>query len=73
MNLKNVLRPVEGYGATELSPVVSVNIPHSRSNEPDHAGRKDGSVGKPLPTVEARVVSLDEDEPLATGEPGFAF
>lgn len=65
------VRPVEGYGATELSPVVSVNIPPSRSDEPDHVGRKDGTVGKPLPTVEARVVSLDEDEPLETGEPGL--
>ena len=65
------VRPVEGYGATELSPVVSVNIPPSRSSEADHLGRKDGTVGRPLPTVEARVVSLDEDEPLGVDEPGL--
>jgi long-chain acyl-CoA synthetase len=47
---------MEGYGLTETSPVVSVCDPFSR---------KAGSVGCPLPTVEARV---DQPWPDGVGE-----
>jgi long-chain acyl-CoA synthetase len=51
---------LEGFGMTEASPVVSVNVP----------GRtRPGSVGKLLPWVEARVVD-DEDRPLPAGAEG---
>ena len=52
------VHPVEGYGATELSPVVSGNIPPSR----DPSGRqgvREGTVGRPLPGISAKVVDLD--------------
>ena len=52
------VRPVEGYGATELSPVVSGNVPPSR----DYGGRqglRQGSVGRPLPGVAVKVVDPD--------------
>lgn len=64
------VRPVEGYGTTELSPVVSVNVPKSRatSNRPR---LREGSVGIPYSQVEARVVSVDTDQPLGTGESGL--
>jgi acyl-[acyl-carrier-protein]-phospholipid O-acyltransferase / long-chain-fatty-acid--[acyl-carrier-protein] ligase len=55
------VRPIEGYGATELSPVAAVNLPPSRATTADrNAGIRDGSVGKPLPGVTARVVSLTD-------------
>ncbi|MBP89220.1 MAG: acyl-[ACP]--phospholipid O-acyltransferase [Planctomycetaceae bacterium] len=64
------VRPVEGYGATELSPLVSVNIPPSRS-----AGVvtdcKEGTVGQPVPGVSAKVVDLDTNEELGANEPGM--
>ncbi|GAB5402993.1 MAG: hypothetical protein Aurels2KO_12240 [Aureliella sp.] len=63
-------RPIEGYGATELSPVVSVNIPPSRATSGQPAVRE-GSVGKPFDGLEARVVSVDDDTPLPTGEAGL--
>ena len=64
-------RPVEGYGTTELSPLVSVNIPQSRDTSPGKANHREGSVGKPVWGVDARIVSLDDDQPLPSGKPGM--
>ncbi len=64
-------RPVEGYGTTELSPLVSVNIPPPRDEDPDNSGRREGTVGRPVRHVEARVVSADTDATLPTGEQGM--
>lgn len=65
------VRPVEGYGATELSPLVSVNIPPSRSTAKYQIDRTEGSVGRPLPGVSAKVVSPDDDAELDVGEDGM--
>ncbi|MGI9473588.1 MAG: AMP-binding protein [Rubripirellula sp.] len=65
------VRPVEGYGATELSPLVSVNIPPSRSSAKFQPDRVEGSVGRPLPGVSARVVATDTDDELRAGEDGM--
>jgi len=46
----------EGYGATETSPVISVNL--------DGADRP-GSVGRPLPGVTVKIECLDTGEPCA--------
>jgi long-chain-fatty-acid--[acyl-carrier-protein] ligase len=53
---------VEGYGITECAPVVSVNPPPAP---------KPGSIGKPLPGVEVRVVDLETDEVLPPGKMGM--
>lgn len=63
-------RPVEGYGATELSPVVSVNVPPDRAL-PGQAAVREGSVGKPFEGLEARVVDVDSDQPLPVGQAGL--
>ncbi len=65
------VRPIEGYGCTELSPVVSVNIPPSRSPRGDNSGVREGTVGRPLPGVEAKVVHPETGEALAPGQPGM--
>ncbi|MEM1067571.1 MAG: AMP-binding protein [Planctomycetota bacterium] len=65
------VRPVEGYGTTELSPLVSVNIPPTRSSAIYQPDRCEGSVGRPLPGVAARVVSPDDDQELGAGEDGM--
>ncbi len=65
------VRPVEGYGTTELSPLVSVNIPPSRSRakyQPDYI---EGSVGRPLPGIATRIVSPDDGSELGVGEDGM--
>ncbi|MFQ5994315.1 MAG: AMP-binding protein [Acidiferrobacterales bacterium] len=51
----------EGYGATETSPVISVNLPGA--NRP-------GSVGKPLPGVQVKIVDINEGQALSRGEEG---
>ena len=66
------VRPIEGYGTTELSPVAAVNLPPSRAVTADkYAGSRDGSVGKPLPGVSARVVSLEDGSTLEINAPGM--
>jgi acyl-[acyl-carrier-protein]-phospholipid O-acyltransferase / long-chain-fatty-acid--[acyl-carrier-protein] ligase len=65
------VRPVEGYGATELSPVVSANIPPSRASAEKHSGIKAGSVGRTLPGISAKVVDLDTGEDLGPNKSGM--
>jgi acyl-[acyl-carrier-protein]-phospholipid O-acyltransferase/long-chain-fatty-acid--[acyl-carrier-protein] ligase len=66
------IRPVEGYGATETSPVACVNLPPSRATTPDrNAGVREGSVGRPIPGVTVRVVSLDDGSVLETNQSGM--
>jgi acyl-[acyl-carrier-protein]-phospholipid O-acyltransferase/long-chain-fatty-acid--[acyl-carrier-protein] ligase len=64
------VRPVEGYGATELSPLVSVNVPPTRSQSGDE-GLKEGSVGRPVPGVTAKIVDPDTGETLPPDAPGM--
>lgn len=66
------VRPVEGYGTTELSPLVSVNLPpkRSRSKEP-HRGLREGSVGQCVPGVHARIVDAEDGRPLEIGQTGM--
>jgi acyl-[acyl-carrier-protein]-phospholipid O-acyltransferase/long-chain-fatty-acid--[acyl-carrier-protein] ligase len=64
------IRPVEGYGTTELSPLASVNIPLARSDR-DQVDCKEGTVGRPVPGVSARIVNPDTFEDLPVGESGM--
>jgi long-chain acyl-CoA synthetase len=53
---------LEGYGLTEASPVVSINPLEKGMSKP-------GTVGKPLPGIEVKVVD-DAGAPLPVGTPG---
>jgi acyl-[acyl-carrier-protein]-phospholipid O-acyltransferase/long-chain-fatty-acid--[acyl-carrier-protein] ligase len=58
--------PLEGYGCTEMGPVVSVNVTdHERS------AYKPGTAGRPLPHVSLRIVDPETMEPVAPGETGL--
>jgi len=65
------VRPVEGYGATELSPVVSANVPPSRATSREHEGVKEGTVGLPLPGVSVKVVDLETGDDLGPNKSGM--
>jgi len=65
------VRPYEGYGATELSPVAAGNVPPSRGPGAARQGARSGTVGRPLPGVEAKVVDLATGADLGTEEPGM--
>jgi acyl-[acyl-carrier-protein]-phospholipid O-acyltransferase/long-chain-fatty-acid--[acyl-carrier-protein] ligase len=60
--------PLEGYGCTEMAPVVAVNVPDGAAGQ---RGTKAGTVGHPLPGVVARVVDPDTGAPLDTDTPGL--
>ena len=58
------LKPLEGYGTTECSPVVAVNLPPVEIDGVHLSGTKEGSVGQPLPGVAVKVVEPDTFEPV---------
>ncbi|MEM8946159.1 MAG: MFS transporter [Planctomycetota bacterium] len=64
------VRPVEGYGATELSPLVSVNVPPTRS-QTQETDCQEGTVGRPVPGVTAKTVDPDTFEDLPIGTAGM--
>ena len=70
-NDKYGIRPLEGYGATELAPLITLSLPNVNRNDVKQAGHKRGSVGRPIPGVVLRVVDPDTNTPLAQGESGL--
>lgn len=65
--------PMEGYGATELSPVASINVADREIDGVSQCGVKPGSVGQPLPGVSVRIVDPDSLAPVAFGEEGLVL
>lgn len=67
-------KPVyEGYGATEATPVVSVNLPDQIDTNTFkvHLGARHGSVGMPLPGTSIRIVDPENFTTLPTGSAGM--
>ena len=65
------VRPYEGYGTTELSPVVSTNVPPQRMTGGLNLGFKEGTVGRPLPGISAKIVDLQTGEDLGPDQSGM--
>lgn len=64
------VRPAEGYGTTELSPLVSVNVPPSRRGNNFVVDCKEGTVGRPVPNVAAQVRDLETGKVLGANREG---
>ncbi len=58
---KHGITLLEGYGCTETSPVISVNLPNAN---------KPGSTGKPLPTVKVKIADINTGDEVPRGEEG---
>lgn len=58
---------MEGYGCTEMAPVVAANAPDGRGEQRN----RPGTVGRPLPGVSAKIVDRDTFEPLPSGSEGL--
>lgn len=67
------IRPIEGYGTTELSPLVSVNIPPSRRLTEFQTTCKEGTVGRPIPNVVGKTTHLESGAILGANEPGMLW
>ena len=65
------IRPLEGYGATECSPVVAVNTRDFRAPGFRQLGAKRGSIGQPLPGISVRIVDPETNEIAPPGRPGL--
>ena len=66
-------RILEGYGTTETTPVVSVNLPDNLDQDSweVQVGGKPGSVGMPLPGSSFKIVDPDTFEELPVDEAGL--
>ena len=65
------IRPLEGYGCTECSPVVPVNTRDFRAAQFRQVGFKRGSIGHPLPGISVKIVDPVTIQPVTMGEPGL--
>lgn len=65
------IRPLEGYGATELSPVAALSLPNVDVDGVYQAGHKAGAVGQPVPGVAARIVDPETGVMLPPGQSGL--
>ena len=69
------VEPLEGYGCTELSPVVAVNVNHELKTGDGRsvAGNRPGTVGMPLPGTAIKTVDPDSGENLPRGKVGVVY
>jgi len=65
------IRPLEGYGCTECSPVVTVNTIDFRAASFRQVGAKRGSIGHPLPGITVKIIDPETQEPLGVDAPGL--
>jgi acyl-[acyl-carrier-protein]-phospholipid O-acyltransferase/long-chain-fatty-acid--[acyl-carrier-protein] ligase len=64
------VQPLEGYGCTELAPVVSTNLPDVELHGVRQVHNKCGTIGQALPGVVARVADPETLLPLPPGAEG---
>jgi acyl-[acyl-carrier-protein]-phospholipid O-acyltransferase / long-chain-fatty-acid--[acyl-carrier-protein] ligase len=64
---------LEGYGCTEMSPVVAVNTHDYQDERILQKSRKAGTVGQPLPGIAIRILNSETGELLPPNQEGLLF
>jgi acyl-[acyl-carrier-protein]-phospholipid O-acyltransferase / long-chain-fatty-acid--[acyl-carrier-protein] ligase len=67
------VRPFQGYGATELGPIISANVPAARALGDPSTVLREGTVGRPAQGVRVEVRDPETGAVLGTGEPGLLW
>jgi acyl-[acyl-carrier-protein]-phospholipid O-acyltransferase/long-chain-fatty-acid--[acyl-carrier-protein] ligase len=67
------VKPIEGYGATELSPLACANVPDQIGEKYKQIGNKLGTVGQPISGVRVKVINPDTGEEFLYGQEGLLY
>ena len=67
------LRPYEGYGATECSPLIALNVPDRQIGVRRQVGSKETTVGHTVPGIAVKVLDTQTGELVPTGEQGLLY
>jgi acyl-[acyl-carrier-protein]-phospholipid O-acyltransferase/long-chain-fatty-acid--[acyl-carrier-protein] ligase len=67
------IRPFQGYGATELGPIISANVPAARALGDPSTVLREGTVGRPARGVRVEVRDPETGAVLGTGERGLLW
>lgn len=67
------LQPLEGYGATELSPVCALSLPNVEVDHLVETGNREDRLGRALPGMAMKIVHPETGEELAPGEEGLIY
>ena len=67
------IEAMEGYGCTELSPIVSLSLPDYRAKGIRQKTYKPGKIGLPLPGVAVKILNQETLAPAGLNENGLLF
>ena len=67
------VRPFQGYGATEMGPIISCNVPPNRALDHSTDGLREGTVGRPARGVRIQVRDPETGEVLGANQRGVLW
>ena len=67
------VQPLEGYGATELSPVCALSLPNVEIDNLEETGNREDRLGRALPGMAMKIVHPETGDTLAPGEAGLIY
>ncbi|MCA9401707.1 MAG: AMP-binding protein, partial [Candidatus Omnitrophica bacterium] len=67
------IEPMEGYGCTELSPIVSINLPDYHEQGVRQKSHKREKIGLPLPGVAVKILNQESLQPVGANEDGLLY
>jgi acyl-[acyl-carrier-protein]-phospholipid O-acyltransferase/long-chain-fatty-acid--[acyl-carrier-protein] ligase len=67
------VQPLEGYGATELSPVCALSLPNVTVDDLEETGNREDRLGRVLPGMAMKIVHPETKKALPPGEEGLIY